>query len=60
MLIYKFDLFQQYAPCAFFPLFCVPFSRKNKKNNKKEKQFFVFIPFFLQLFVFYARLSWTV
>lgn len=50
MLIYKFDLFQQYAPCAFFPLFCVPFSRKNKKNNKKEKQFFVFYTFFSPAF----------
>ena len=50
MLIYQFDLFQQYAPCAFFPLFCVPFSRKNKKNNKKEKQFFVFYTFFSPAF----------
>lgn len=42
MLIYKFDLFQQYAPCAFFSLFCVLFSRKNEKNSKKKSSFFFY------------------
>lgn len=39
MLIYKLDLFQQYAPCAFLPFSCVLSSRKNKKNNKKKSSF---------------------